>query len=124
MRLILLALLLAACRPEPSPKHAPITQLPKRNPITPSTQADQVEPISAPAQMLLDAGVMTVREMMTPAADRAARRGAFDQQAVVAPPADAGPDAIVQLPPVPDAQSPLDARGPVPEMPRAPPSGR
>ena len=109
MRLIgsLLLVVVAACRPEPTPKRPPvITQLPKSNPITPSTQAD--EPISAPAQLLLDAGVMTVRELMTPAADR---------EAVVAPPADAGPDAVVQLPPVPDAQIPLDARGPVPEMP-------
>jgi hypothetical protein len=113
MRLIgsLLLILVAACRPEPSPKHAPvITQLPKRSPITPSTQVEAEDiPMAAPAQTVLDAGVTPpLRVMMTPAADR---------EAVVAPPADAGPDAVVQLPPVPDAQIPLDARGPVPEMP-------
>ena len=112
MSRLMLLCLLVACRPEPSPKRAPvITQLPKANPITPSTSTQADEPISAPAQLLLDAGVMPLRVMMTPADDR------IEREAVVAPPADAGPDAVVQLPPVPDAQIPLDARGPVPETP-------
>ena len=111
----LLLLLTVGCRTEPqSPVPPRITQLPKKSPITPSTDQEETRAVPAPAQTIPDEGIMPVRAMMTPAADR---------EAVVAPPADAGPDAIVQLPPVPDAQVPYDGQKPVPETPSAPPSG-